>query len=74
MKLAFIGSIKDELIQSVELTMNLISYLKEQYPGCLKEKYSVEEDGVPERVLEEIAGKDIVFKRVASLTWKKHQN
>lgn len=57
MKLAFIGSIKDELIQSVELTMNLISYLKEQYPGCLKEKYSVEEDGVPERVLEEIAGK-----------------
>ena len=31
--LAFIGSIKDELIQSVELALDLIEFLTASYPG-----------------------------------------
>ena len=33
--LAFIGSIKDELIQSVELALDLIEFLTASYPGIL---------------------------------------
>lgn len=33
--LAFIGSIKDELIQSVELALDLIEFLTASYPGFL---------------------------------------
>lgn len=41
--LAFIGSIKDELIQSVDLALDLIEFLVEQYPGALEKAYGVEE-------------------------------
>lgn len=41
--LAFIGSIKDELIQSADLALELIEFLLEQYPGTLKRAYGVEE-------------------------------
>lgn len=41
--LAFIGSIKDELIQSVELALDLIEFLTEHYPGTLSSSYTVDE-------------------------------
>lgn len=41
--LAFIGAIKDELIQSVELALDLIEFLVVQYPGTLTDAYDVEE-------------------------------
>lgn len=41
--LAFIGAIKDELIQSVELALDLIEFLVIQYPGTLADAYDVEE-------------------------------
>lgn len=41
--LAFIGSIKDELIQSVDLALDLIEFLVEQYPGTIKKAYGAEE-------------------------------
>lgn len=43
MRLAFIGSIKDDIINLEELAGGLIGYLKEAYPGILKEKYNIEE-------------------------------
>lgn len=43
MKLAFIGSINDEILLKEELALDLISFLKEAYPGLLTERYSVEE-------------------------------
>lgn len=42
--LAFIGSIKDELIQRVDLALDLIEFLVETYPGTLAKHYEVEED------------------------------
>lgn len=42
LKLAFIGSIKDEILQTEELAAELVKFLGKEYPGVIEEKYSVE--------------------------------
>ena len=42
LKLAFIGSIKDEILQTEELASELIKYMEEEYAGAIGEKYAVE--------------------------------
>ena len=42
LRLAFIGSIKDEILNTEELAMEMIAFLTEKYPGVLEEKYSIE--------------------------------
>ena len=42
LKLAFIGSIKDEILNTEELAAELIGFLNEYYPGILEEKYHVD--------------------------------
>lgn len=41
MKLAFIGSIRDEIIDVEELCMHLLSYLKQNYKNALCERYKL---------------------------------
>lgn len=41
--LAFIGAIRDELIQSMDLALDLIEFLTESYPGTLNQHYQVDE-------------------------------
>ncbi len=54
--LAFIGSIKDEIIQVEELSLNLIKFLQERYPVELRERYDIPEgDMTPEQTLMHIA-------------------
>ena len=54
--LAFIGSIKDEIIQVEELSLNLIKFLQERYPVNLRERYEIPEgDMTPEQTLIHIA-------------------
>lgn len=53
--LAFIGSIKDELIQSVDLALDLIEFLIPEYPGVLAEHYQVLEGSDSVEVLKELA-------------------
>ena len=55
LKLAVVGSIKDELLQSEELAMWLIAYLRKEYAGLLTERYQIEEDGKDLEILERIA-------------------
>lgn len=43
-KLAFIGSIKDDILQTEELGAQLIHFLLDNYPGVLESKYTIEED------------------------------
>lgn len=54
-KLAFIGSIKDEVLQTEELAAELIHFLQEAYPMVLPEKYAIEMDEDDYVVLERIA-------------------
>ena len=41
LKLAFIGSIKDEILQTEELAAELVKFMKSAYPGVLEEKYDI---------------------------------
>lgn len=55
LKLAFIGSIKDEILQTEELAAELVKFMNENYPGVLENKYNVEEDTDPYGMLVKIA-------------------
>ena len=41
LKLAFIGSIKDEILQTEELAAELVKFMKSVYPGVLEKKYDI---------------------------------
>ena len=60
--LAFIGSIKDELIQSTDLALDLIEFLTEEYPGTLYEHYHVAEDENSSSILLAIAKNRVCMK------------
>ncbi|MCI5732258.1 MAG: ribosome biogenesis GTPase YlqF [Eubacterium sp.] len=80
--LAFIGSIKDELIQSVELALDLIEFLVDRYPGILGDVYEVEENPDSAAVLEAVAnnrgcrkkGDELDYEKVAFLLLDDFRN
>ncbi|MDD2978700.1 MAG: ribosome biogenesis GTPase YlqF [Hespellia sp.] len=43
LRLAFVGSIKDEILQVEELALEMIAFTLKQYPGVLASKYNIEE-------------------------------
>ena len=55
LKLAFIGSIKDEILQTEELASELVDFINRSYPGVLEEKYAIEHSDDKFEVLEKIA-------------------
>lgn len=59
LQLAYIGSIKDDVLQIEELVLSLILNLQKLYPSLLKEKYQIEDlqNKTPIELLDEIAEK-----------------
>lgn len=56
LKLAFLGSINDEILNKDELALELVQHLLAVHPGLLKERYGImEERKEPFEILEEIA-------------------
>ena len=55
LRLAFVGSIKDEILNIEELCEELIKFLKNNYTGTLAEKYNIVEDDDPYKCLASIA-------------------
>lgn len=61
LRLAFIGSINDNIINFTEMSLQLIQFLSKHYPNALTERYGIESIGVVEdavastKVLEQIA-------------------
>lgn len=55
LRLALIGSIKDEILNTDELAIELIQILKRDYAGVIKERYGVEEDAEADQILYGIA-------------------
>lgn len=55
LRLAFIGSIKDEILNTEELAGELIKFMNQYYPGVLEEKYNIESDNDEYVVLNHIA-------------------
>ncbi len=55
LRLALIGSIKDEILNVEELAMELTGYLVKKYPGILEAKYTIEESEDQYECLKQIA-------------------
>ena len=71
MRLAYIGSIKDDILNIEELALGLIGYLQEFYPAVLKERYSVEEGQKPLDILTAVAKARGCLKKGEELDYEK---
>lgn len=80
LRLALIGAMNDEILNIDELSLELISFLTEHYPGVLRERYSngqtvLEEEKEPAEILKSIAesrrciskGNELDYSKAASL-------
>ena len=54
-RLAYIGSIKDDILNVQELALRFIDYLKQEYPGTIADVYKAEENQESYQILEQIA-------------------
>lgn len=55
LKLAMLGSVNDEILNIDELSIELIKLLDEYFPNVIPERYQIEKQENPVKVLEEIA-------------------
>lgn len=55
LRLAFIGSIKEEILNVLELSLELITFIRENYPKTLIKRYEIETEDDSVAVLEQIA-------------------
>lgn len=54
-RIAFVGSVNDQIINMTDLAYELIAFLVETYPGKLAERYAVNESDKSYKILEDIA-------------------
>ena len=70
-RLAFVGSIKDDILNMEELALKLIDYLKERYTGLLEKRYGISEEGNAVEILGEIAKARGCLKKGEELDYTK---
>ncbi len=73
-RLAFIGSINDDILNIEELSLELLAYLSKYYPGVLKTRYGIAEEGTPLSMLEGIAENRKCILRGQELDYGKAAN
>ena len=71
MRLAYIGSIKDDILNMEELALNLIEFLRTQYPGVLAKRYGIQEEGTQVQILEALARSICCLKKGEELDYSK---
>jgi ribosome biogenesis GTPase A len=63
-RLAFIGSINDDIIQMTELSLELILFLSNHYPNAIKNRYDIEVPDIMKELKDGVSTlKDIAIKR-----------
>ena len=70
-RLACVGSIKDDILNMEELALWLIDYLRENYKGILAERYQITEEGTSVEVLEAVARARGCLKKQEELDYAK---
>ena len=70
-RLAFVGSIKDDILNMEELALKLIDYLKEHYTGLLEKRYGISEAGNAVEILGTIAKARGCLKKGEELDYTK---
>ena len=81
-RLAFIGSIKDEILNLEELSLELLDYIRTNYPGLLNTRYGIEEEGTLVSLLEAVAdkrkclirGQEIDYAKAAGIVMEEFRN
>ena len=71
LRLALIGSIKDEILNIDDLSLELIELLQQHYPGMLKERYDIDEAQDKVKVLEAIAVSRNCMKKGSEIDYSK---
>ena len=71
MRLAFIGSMNDEILHMDEMALELIGFLREHYKGILQERYGIEETGENLACLMEIAKQRRCYAKGEILDYEK---
>jgi ribosome biogenesis GTPase A len=82
LRLAMIGSIKDEIIDKEEIALKVIAFMREHYPQALAERYDVAIAGEDYEILEMICrqrrcflkGEELHIARAASLVADDFRN
>ena len=71
LRLALIGSIKEEILNMEELALWLIDYLRENYKDILADRYQITEEGSAVEILEQIARARGCLKKQEELDYAK---
>ncbi len=82
LRLALIGSIKDEILNIEDLALELIKFLRKNYQGILAERYEVDEEGTDAELLKQIGlkrnciqkGNEINYLKAANLILEEFRN
>ena len=82
LRLALIGSIRDEILNQDEMAIELIEYLKNHYEGILSERYQVDESKDRVKILEEIAlnrnckmkGNELDYEKASKILLEEFRN
>lgn len=82
LRLALIGSIKDEILNISDLAIELIKFLVEQYEGVLQERYGIDEKKDVVAILEDIAevrscrkaGNELDFDKAAGILMEDYRS
>ncbi len=69
--LAFIGSINDAIIETSELALELVDFLKNNYSGALSARYQIDESNANHDILSEIAEKRSFLKKGGQFDYDK---
>jgi len=70
-RLAWVGSIKDDILNMEELALLLIAYLQKSYPGALHLRYEISEEGEALEILQNIAKARGCLKKGEELDYTK---
>ena len=73
-KLAMVGSIKDEILNLEELSLELLAYLHREYEGILQERYQITESEDKLNMLEQIAENRKCIQKGMELDYVKAAN
>lgn len=81
-RLAYIGSIKDEILNVEELSLLLLKYIRDNYPGLFAQRYGISEEGTPLSMLEGIAenrkcllrGQELDYVKAAGILMEEFRN
>lgn len=73
-KLAMVGSIKDEILNLEELSLELLAYLHREYEGILQERYQITESEDRLNMLEQIAENRKCIQKGMELDYTKAAN